>query len=1046
VARLPTGTVTFLFTDIESSTRLLDSLGDDTYDAVLAKHDRILRDLMAEHSGAEVRSEGDGFFMAFADAGNAVAMALEAQIALGNVEWPHNGEVRVRMGLHTGPGRLGGDNYIGMAVHQATRICSAAQGGQVVVSEETRQAAEPPPAGAAWRSLGRHRLKNMGGPLELFQLCHPSVQADFPPLRSLERVTHNLPIQMSSFLGRHHELAVATKLLRTTRLLSVIGPGGTGKTRLAYQLAAEELHKFTDGVVVVEMASVADASLVPASLMAALGIRSEPGRTETETAVSYLRRRQTLIVLDNCEHLIDAAAALVTALLGGCEQIRIVATSREPLRVGGESVWGLGPLTLPETGEPSLEDLAGVDAIALFCERAAEARVGFALSQDNSADVTAICMRLEGIPLAIELAAARVRSLTLTQIADRLSQSLDLLTKGARGAGDRQASLRGAISWSYDLLTETEQTLYRRLAVFAGSFTLQAAEAVCADEVIASGEVVDILDSLVDKSLVVLTEERAGEGRYRLLDTIRSFASELLRVSNEEVPLAARHAEYYAELPHITAGDDDSFSNLDRIGADHLNLVAALDHFFNTDAASRHAILAADLFSYWDLRGHWPLASREFQRALEAAEHDRDLRVRCALGLGTMYLRLGRYPEAETCLTDARRDARELGDRLGESLCLGELGHVASRQGNYAEARTRFEESLGIARELGDQRHEGEWIGELGTVALDLDDYPTARTRFEESLGIARELGDQRQAGWWSGQLGGVSYRIGDYEEARRLFTEALAVARQLGDRRAEAFWCGGLGATMAAFGDIAESQAGLVAALRISRELGDRWGECGWLGDLGDNELVVGDYPEAQAHFDEALVIARELGDVRQVGWWVGGLGKVASEQGDYAQAREHFEEARTIACEIGERGAEYEMEVFLGKVALDTGDHAAAAAHFNLAFQIGRDITGRDDQLVEASAQLLSRINRCHDAAQLLGVAERLSAGAREPWPASDRARFGDTLSDCRSQLGEAALKAEMARGSSLADDAVIDLALEFLARGTAEAVSRKRVELST
>ncbi len=375
--RLPTGTVTFLSSEIEGSRRLQQRLGGDRYEEMLADHHRTRRERMDKHHGIEVVTDGDSSFAVFVDARDAVFAALELTLGAGR---PNGRAGRIRIGLHTGPGRVGGNSYVGPAAHLAAHACAAAHGGQVVASAATRKAALQMPAATSWVALGRHRLNDLGAPVELFQLRHPDLVARFPPLRSLERVAHNLPIQLSSFLGRADELAMGAKLLAGTKLLSVTGPGGIGKTRLAYQLAAQELPNFPDGVWVAEFASLSGPEAVPARLMTALGLRDEPGRPATETIVTHLRDRTALVVLDNCEHVIEAAASLAAGLLSACAHLRVLTSSREPLRVSGECVWALEPLTLPEAGEEALEVVAGIDAVALFCERAAEAKISFALT------------------------------------------------------------------------------------------------------------------------------------------------------------------------------------------------------------------------------------------------------------------------------------------------------------------------------------------------------------------------------------------------------------------------------------------------------------------------------------------------------------------------------------------------------------------------------------------------------------------------------------------------------------------------------------------
>jgi predicted ATPase/DNA-binding SARP family transcriptional activator/Tfp pilus assembly protein PilF len=769
-----------------------------------------------------------------------------------------------------------------------------------------------------------------------------------PPPPSVEEVAHNLPAQLSSFLGRQEELALGAKLLASTRMLSVTGPGGTGKTRLAYQLAAQQLDHFPHGVWVAELGPLSDAALVPTTLMAALGLRDEPAQSATTTLVSYLRDRCALVVLDNCEHVIDAAAGLAAALLGGCGQLRVLATSREPLRLTGESVWALRPLSLPGTGEQDLAVLAGADAVALFCERAAEAKVGFYLNADNAAAVTAICARLEGIPLALELAAARARALPVADIADRLQHSFDLLSKGARGASDRQSSLRATIAWSHGLLSGTEQILFRRLAIFAAGFSLEAVERVCADG-LDTREVFDALDGLVDKSLAGLGEEQAGQGRYRLLETIRADAAERLLQAGEEQLLARRHATYYGQLAHDCAVAGDSVSALDRLEDDHPNLLAALEQLASRGPPDEHGQLAADLSSFWELRSHWQLGRRQLVRYLEQLGGGLSLTGRCAGGLGILNLRLGDYAEARNRLDKALDIARQLNERAFEGRWLGYLGALAFHVGDLDEARARYQEALAVVLELGDRRHTGVWVGNLGMVAAQLGDYPEARARYLEALALAREVGDRRFEGFWVGNLADVASQLGDYEEARARYEEALAITRGVGDRRHESFWVSGLGEVASNRGDLAETQARYEQALAIARKLGDRYHEQTWVANLGRVASDMGDYPEAQARYQEALAIAGQLGK--------------------------------------------------------------------------------QDASLLEACAELLARLDRCPEAAVLLGAADDVAQRGQHVRVASDQARYDATLSACRGRLGPGPLASASERGRTLAWERAVATALEML-----------------
>jgi predicted ATPase/class 3 adenylate cyclase len=821
---LPSGMVTFVFTDIEGSTRLLEHLGEDAYSEALSEHHRILRQAIAAHRGVEVDTQGDAFFMVFPEAADALAATLDAQVTLARYPWPEGGAVRVRMGAHTGAGRLGGDGYVGLAVHQAARIASAAHGGQVLVSEETRLSLDTPPGGTTLRSLGRHRLRDMGAAVELHQLCHVDLEADFPAPRSLERVSHNLPIQPSSFLGRAEELAAGAKLLGATRLLSVTGPGGTGKTRLCYQLAAECLDSFPDGVWVAELAPLSDPTLVPIALASALSLRDEPGRSPTDTVVEHLRTRTALVVLDNCEHVIDAAAPLADTLLRRCERVRVIATTREPLRIAGERVWPLTPLGLPESPDLPVEALAATDAVRLFCERAAEAAAGFAITSANAAHVAAICARLDGMPLGLELAAAWMRSLSPAQIAQRLGRSLELLSKGTRGAQGRQASLRATIAWSHDLLSDAEQRLFARLAVFVGGWTLEAAEEVCAGDGVEASDVVGLLDALIDKSLVRAVGDLAGATRYGFLETIRQYAVDKLIEAGEAEAMADRHAAWCLGLArrdsNTVEGSVEQAQVFDLLTADHANLLTALDYVHEAGRSGEQASLALNLQRFWEIRGHWRLSQSELRRCLgqEGLEQALEGQLRGALGQDARAL--GDSSEARAHYEEALAIALELGDRRLEGLWMGLLGFVAWSVGNYPEARARYQEALVIARQLGDRRLEGRWVGGLGYVALALDDYPEARARYEEALAIARELGNRRYEGRGGGALGHVALSMGNYPEARARYQEALVIAREMGDGLFEAGWVGYLGIVAFDLGDYSEARARYEEALGIMRKL----------------------------------------------------------------------------------------------------------------------------------------------------------------------------------------------------------------------------------
>jgi len=541
MSQLPTGTVTFLFTDIEGSTRLLEDLGD-RYQAVNEDHLAIVGGAIADGGGTVVRTEGDAFFAVFTGAHDAVAAAVAAQARLDSHPWPDGVALRVRIGLHTGVGTLGGEDYVGLDVHRAARLADAAHGGQIVVSESTHALVrEDLPGEIGFLDLGVHKFRDLSRTEQVYQVLHPDLRTGFPPLRS-EGFPNNLPTQLSSFLGRELTLRAVLEAVDASRLVTLTGPGGVGKTRLALQVAAERARRHPDGVWLVELGGMTDPDLVPQAVRSALGVPEQPGRPALATLVDYLERKDVLLVLDNCEHLIEAAAALVETVLESSPQVRILATSRETLNVIGEATWPIPPMAFP-TSDDAVEVWNPDEAVALFIARAREVDPGFDLTERNAAAIAAICRRLDGLPLAIELAAARVRVLSVEDIAGRLEDRFAILSAGRRTALPRQQTLESTVAWSYDLLAGVERILFTRLAVFAGSFDLSAAETVGALVDVERREVLNLLTGLVHKSLLTVVRAEAPF-RYRMLETIRDYGRMRLAEAAERALVEDAHTRW----------------------------------------------------------------------------------------------------------------------------------------------------------------------------------------------------------------------------------------------------------------------------------------------------------------------------------------------------------------------------------------------------------------------------------------------------------------------------------------------------------------------
>jgi predicted ATPase/class 3 adenylate cyclase len=616
--RLPTGTVTFLFTDIEGSTRLLQDLGD-RYGAVRDEHAAILRRAIRDGGGVEVSTQGDSFFAAFASPVGAVRAAVAAQRGLAGHRWPGGFPVRVRMGLHTGEGALGGDNYSGIDVNRAARVAAAASGGQVIVSDATRVLVEHEvPAGVSLRDLGVHRLRDLNLPMRLHDLVVAGLPADFPAPRTLDARPGNLPAQLTSFVGREDETAEAVRLLGQARLLTLTGAGGTGKSRLALHVAERLRPGYRDGAFFADLSTVTDPGLVPSVLARALGVPEAPGRPVLEALCDHLRDRRLLLVVDNFEQVAEAAP-VVEELLAAAPQVRVLVTSRATLALRGEQELMVPPLDLPDPRLPDLDALGHTEAVRLFVERARAVRPAFRLTTENAPAVAGIAARLDGLPLAIELAATRTKVLAPIQILPRLQRRLTLLTTGARTLPDRQRTLRGAIAWSHDLLPGPERRLFARLSVFAGGWTLESAEAVCDDPEDLGLDVLDGLTSLVDQSLVLRTEPTAGQPRFSMLETIREFGLERLAEDGDLEQVRRRHAEHFLGLavaaePHLTGADQGEW--LDRCDLEQANLRAALQWAADAGQTARAQEAAGALWRFWQQRGHLTEGRRRLEELL----------------------------------------------------------------------------------------------------------------------------------------------------------------------------------------------------------------------------------------------------------------------------------------------------------------------------------------------------------------------------------------------------------------------------------------------
>jgi predicted ATPase/class 3 adenylate cyclase len=728
---LPTGTVTFMFTDIEGSTRLTGELGAEGYAAELAEHRRVLREVFARHDGAEIDTQGDSFFVAFSRAASAVATARDMQAAL------RDSRLRVRVGVHTGEPHLAAEGYVGLDVSRAARIAAAAHGGQVVLSETTHELLD---ANVELRDLGRHRLKDLAEPLRLYQLG----AEEFPPLRSLNAA--NLPVQATPLVGRRRELTEVTELLEAHRLVTLTGAGGSGKTRLAVQVAAEAVDQFTEGIFWVPLQALREPELVLPTIAQAVGARNG--------LADHLRDRRVLIVLDNLEQLL-AAAAQLSDVLEQAPDVKVIGTSRERLRIRAEREYPVSPL--PER-----------DAVALFAERARAVRPGFVESEA----VAEICRRLDCLPLALELAAARVKVLSPDAILNRLGRRLPLLTRGARDAPAKQRALRATIDWSYELLDDAERRVFAGLAVFAGGSTLEAAEIVCTADV-------DTLQALVEKSLV-----RAEGDRFSMLETMHEYAGERLEESDDAKEVHERHARVFTELAERARGElagPERAEWIARLKAESSNIRAAL-----TWASEREPELlrriAVSLRVFWNMHGYLREGRGWLERALQVAPESVQ-RAELLGGLGWICHSMGDRDGAASAAEERVRLARALHDPKNLSGGLGLLAVLADERGDIARAEQLHAECIAISGAQGPAGRPERHRGNYAEFLLRQGRYDEAAVILEECLAAARERGDAFLVGRLTADLGTRELLEGRPASALPLLGEGVRMLHGLGDR-----------------------------------------------------------------------------------------------------------------------------------------------------------------------------------------------------------------------------------------------------------------------
>ncbi len=1017
---LPAGTVTFLLSDIEGSTRLWQD-EPETMARAVPEHYALLEEVVARHGGVRPveQGEGDSIVAAFSRGSDATAAALEIQRCVRTHGWAGAEALRVRVALHTAEAQLRDEgNYFGLALSRCARLRELAHGGQTLMSRATHDlVVDRLPTGAGLADRGVHRLRDLGRPEHVYELIDDDDPQDFPALRSLDTLPNNLPDQLTSFVGRVSELHEIQAALQSTRLLTLTGAGGCGKTRLALQTAADAMDRYPDGSWWVELAPVLDPEQVGPAVTAALGVRPLPGQTALEATVAHLADHRALIVLDNCEHMLQASAAVVEAVLRACPAVVVLATSRAALGVAGETSWRVPSLSLPaeRTLEP-VEALAQSDAVRLFIERALKVRPNFAVTNDNAPAVAGICHALDGIALAIELAAARVRLMAVEEIEAALTDRFHLLTGGTHSALPRQQTLRASVDWSYELLGEDERTLLRRLAVFTGGWTLDLAEEVTAGDGLEHYAVLDLLSSLVDKSLV-LVEDRERATRYRLLETVRQYALDHLTQSPDAPALRDRHRDALLALaervePHLLTADQPLW--LQTLAAEDANLEQALEHAARGDPDKALA-LAVTLTFYWKLRGRFVAAESGYTQALEGAARDAPLRARALWARAYLMAYAGDYDQSITYAQEALELAEAAGDRSTMARALDVLGTVMM----FADPRgTRpdQERSVALARESGD-----EWC--LADATQILAFTYAVESRRDEALAIGEQalplierMGYREFLAWHWVLAAQGEFESADWSACELHCEQATVAAREVGEPVSEGF-----AQLYLAYADLLRGRlAQALERLAAANEHAVRSG-AGMAADALGSLLAWAEAANGQhavAHERLQPLIATGIDDGYMLSLALHIQADIMRAQGERDQAASTARQALEVAERAGASWVVALVSLCLGCLALDTEQWTEADGHVHRALATieTRGLVVLIADALELLAEVAIGLHSDHEAARLLGAATRTRERHELARSAGQLERVAALEHTLRERLDSAGLDAALVEGGAL------------------------------
>lgn len=957
---IPNGLVTFLFTSIDESA-LAFQKAPELLQKEFDKHNSIIKNSIDSNNGFIFQFTGEAFCTSFHNAEDAVKAAAEAQLKLSKENF--NGiNIKVKIGIHSGKAEWSESNYLGyVTLARSARVMQAANGGQILISSDTYiqlssninlfkngkdKFNETDVTQFSYLDLGERRLKDLINPMRLYQVKAEYLIENFPPLKTLDARPNNLPAQLTSFIGRENEMKKFKELFNKSRLHTLTGSGGSGKTRFALQVSAELIDFFENGVWFVELAAISESEMISQTILKVLDLKEEADKNPEETLINYLQNKEILIILDNCEHLVETCAILAEKLLSRCLKLKIITTSREALNCHGELTHRVLSLGTPSPNEViSLYKLSQYEAIRLFIERALAVRSDFRVTNENAPALAEICFQLDGIPLAIELAAARIKVLPVEKIYQRLNDRFRFLTDGKRTALPRHQTLRAMIDWSYDLLSENEKLLWNKLSIFTGGITLHAAEKICSDEKIESDIILDLLNQLSEKSIIIFDSIKQ---RYLMLETIKQYGFEKLTESGLSEKLYKRFIDYFIKLsedaePNLNGSEVQLW--LDKLEEDHGNLQYAIDWSLKNENGLSAIRLAGSLGNFWFIRGHYTTGRRFLDNILGKNGDSVDSALKKVLyWAATLANFQGDYEKAKRYNEKNLELSRNDKDKLGIATSLSSLGHLGLLQGEFEKAKMYLNESLIISKETGDKACTASSLSNLGSIAFFQGDYDKAQTYLNESLPLSREVGNKRDITNAVITLGNLAYYKGNFDQAKIYYNESLAISREIGNKRGIVTSLTNLGNTFFFRCEYDEAQKCLEESLPICREIGDVAAIINTVLNLGNVAFYQGDYEKGREFYEECLSLSRKIGNKREMSSSVQNLGVLSLDIREYEKAKKYFEESLALRKGIGDKLGIADTLSNLGIVAVYLGNFDEAEKLFEESLHLFKTIDNKN------------------------------------------------------------------------------------------------------